>query len=294
MTLFRVLSEAESKKVTRWQAPDLGTDTSKVAKTRQQANPRQSANDDIGMQSLLGGLELKRGAVPIPSVAPRLQTINPIDVLASHMSAQASRAGQQADASQVGAAASAQMVQSSYDEGYGKGFAAGSTALHQQAVQELTLVINALGSVNSRQDDSELEDELVKMAVDIARLVIQKEISIDQTIIHDIVRTGLEQLPGNPESSTCVNLHPADAIIVRDNMRPDAGVTIIEDISLERGACHIESGASIVKAGVNDWLLNISEQLGLNPKSATQSTAPVSLVDDALPGKSQDNDTRDS
>lgn len=290
MIMFRVLSEAESKNVTRWHAPDLGADASKVANTRQQANPRQPDSGDAEMHSLLGGLELKRDSSSNRSSAPRLQSISPIDVLASHMSGQTS----QAQASQVSAAASAQMLQSSYDEGYGKGFAAGATALHQQTVQELKAVIMALGVADNRQNDNELEDELVALSVDIARLVIQKEMSIDQTIIQNIVSTGLEQLPGHSMSSTRVNLHPVDAGIVRDNMGADAEITIIEDPTLQRGACNIESGASIVKAGVDDWLVNISEQLGLNVKAETQRMEPVSQLDDKFPTKSRSDDLHDN
>ncbi len=289
MTMFRVLSEEESRNVTRWQAPNLGADASKVARTRQQASPRQP-DSDAGMTSLLGGMELKRGTSSIPSSAPRLQSINQIDVLASHMAAQAAPSEQQkASANEVSAAASAQMLQSSYDEGYNKGYAEGNAALHQHCVRELRAVIKTLGNAEHQRDDNELEDELVALSLDIARLVIQKEIKADKTVIRDIIAKGLDQLPGSSTAVTRVKLHPLDATIAREYMIDDATVKFIDDPTLDRGACHIESGSSIVKAGVDDWLINIAEQLGLNAEPLTHATTSDSPADDGMLAKSPDN-----
>jgi len=264
MTLFRVLSEEESRKVTRWKAPELGTGATVVANTRQEAKPQQQKSD-ASVKALLGSLDLKAGQRHSPASAPQLQTISPIDVFAHSAIARAN--GAEGGAMQV----SAELLQTSYDEGYSRGFAEGNVALHEHAIKELRTVIAALSAASTRPEDSALEHELVALAMEIARVVIRREVSLAPDIMHEIVTAGLEQLESH-SSSQRVYLHPLDARIVGEQVSEDSTITVLDDPALERGACRIESGSSVVNAGIEDWLNNVSVQLGLSSEVDVQDS----------------------
>lgn len=257
--MFRVLSDDESKKVTRWQAPELSSGTAVVANTRQQANPQQPDND-AGIRSLLGSLDLKPGYLQAQGSAPRLQSGRPIDVLANGAIVQGLNLNNSSadEVSQV----SAELLQSSYDEGYSRGYAEGNAALYQHSVKELNSIISALTAANERTGDVDLEDELISLSLDIAKLVIRREINLAPEIMHGIVTAGLDQLAANSIAQR-VYLHPLDANIVREQLTVDSVVRIIDEPSLSRGAVRIESGSSVVNAGIEDWLKIVSAQLGL-------------------------------
>lgn len=254
-TLYRVLSDEESKSVTRWQAPELGKDAVSVASTRQQANP-QIPDDKANVTALLGSRDQKIGqSKTFRSIADSVSAVNGFTGAEQHNSA---AEGNSSASSQV---VSSELLQASYDEGYRKGYADGSSALQQQSVTELRNIILALGNASSKPDESQLENELVAMVVDIARLVLREELHVTPEHIHNIVLAGLDQIPGYSPNQ-CVMLHPLDANIVREKLSENTSVSILDDNSLNRGDCHIVSGASSIDAGVNDWLKVISRQLG--------------------------------
>lgn len=260
MTLFRVLSDDESKKVTRWKAPELSPGSTVVANTRQHADP-QKPNDDADIRALLGSMDLKPGHLQAQSSAPRLQAGWPVDVLANGAIVQGVNTNNSSSTDEI-PQVSAQLLQASYDEGYSRGYADGIAALHQQSVKELNSIVGALATAQERVGDVELEDELIALSLDIAKLVIRREINLAPEIMHSIVTAGLDQLAGNATGQR-VYLHPLDANIVREQLTVDSVVHIIDESSLPRGAVRIESGSSIVNAGIEDWLNIVSAQLGL-------------------------------
>jgi len=260
--LFRVLSEEESRRVTRWKAPELGGDTIEVVSTRQEARPRQP-DEQASIRALLGSLDLKPGQQSASPVAPRLQQGNIVDVLAKSSGGttpgteEYSAEGVPSDTS----LASASMLQSSYDEGYSRGFAEGNAALHQHSVNELRQIIDGLGKACEHDERTDIEHQVVSLSLDIARLVIRHEISTNNKAMHNIVLAGLKQLPGTNQSVRQVYLHPLDANTVRLHLQDDANILVRDDTTLDRGECRIESGASVLNAGVEDWLHTLSEQL---------------------------------
>lgn len=260
--LFRVLSEEESRRVTRWKAPELGSDTTAVVNTRQEARPLQP-DEQASIRALLGSLDLKSGQQSATPVAPRLQRVNVVDVLAKSSDGatpgneETCAGGVPSDASM----ASASMLQSSYDEGYSRGYAEGNAALHQHSVNELRQIIAGLAKACEHEERSDIEHQVVSLSLDIARLVIRHEISTNEKAMHDIVLAGLEQLPGTNQSSRQVYLHPLDANTVRLHLQDDDNIVVRDDTTLDRGDCRIESGASVLNAGVEDWLHTLSEQL---------------------------------
>jgi len=287
MTLFRVLSEEESKRVTRWQAPDLVGDEHPIVNTRQHARP-DSATTDTNVRPLLGSAQLKAGAKLAESSAPKLHSISPMNVLANKTMRGfdgSARTGKSDGLTDM-ALASAEMMQSSFDEGHAKGYSEGIAALRHQSVDELRAVIFALEKADQESENTTLEQEVLRLSVEIARLVIKREVSIDPAVLTSIVRSGLEQLPGALSSASTVFLNPLDAQMVREHVHENddgqANLRVADDPFLGRGDCRIESGASVVNAGLDDWLLSVSAQLGIQPESEDGAGATDVAVEGAI------------
>ena len=290
--MFRVLSDEESRKVTRWRAPEIAPGSAVVANTRQQAR-LGLAPDDKDVRPLLGSKSLKPAKPQASGAPPRLQTINDHDVFADlavadmhhNPAAKESEESEEYDSVVRAPMASPDMLQTSYDEGYARGFAEGNAALQQHSIKELKQIISAIADASTYQDETDLEEAVVSLSLDIARLVIRREIKIDDRLMLDIVQAGLEQLPGGTRNQRYVKLHPLDANVVRRHVSDNPDVQIIDDPALERGACRIESGASVIHAGIDDWLNNMAVQLGLEDEQSMQSDDASEYPD--VTGKSE-------
>ena len=285
--LFRVLSDEESRKVTRWRAPEIAPGSAVVANTRQQAKPGHAPDDEF-VRPLLGSKSLKAVKPQVPGAAPRLQTISDHDVFADPAVADmhhtpATKKSEESESVVRTPLASADMLQTSYDEGYARGFAEGNAALQQHSVKELKQIILAIADASTHPDEADLEQAVVSLSLEIARLVIRREVQIDDRLMLDIVQAGLEQLPGGSRNQPYVKLHPLDANVVRRHVSDNPDVQIIDDPALERGACRVESGASVIHAGINDWLNNVAIQLGLEAEQNVQ-------VDDQIDDESEHAD----
>lgn len=217
--MFRVLSNEEARKVTRWHAPDIPvSDNDSPVRT-------VSASSDVTRKNPLASSTVTAGV----------------------------------DLSDV----SVDAVQASYDEGYAAGFAESNAARHDNAIKQLRKIVSELSASASCFSDRLLEMEIVGLSMDIARLVIKRELSTDPALIQDIVSAGLNQLPELNASVRFIYLHPLDAAVVRDVIEEQDGIQVLDDSKLEKGACRIESGASVLHAGIDDWLAVIGAQLGL-------------------------------
>lgn len=232
--MFRVLSDEEASRVTRWQAPDIP-----VA-----SNSAQYVRADS--QGLPAGTLSNSEQNPLIPQLP------------------------EAEAETVNLALSRQsvdMVQAGYDDGYAQGYAQGyaegNAALHQQSVKQLNSIVSAISQSASCIDDSELETQLVALSSDIARLIIRRELTLDPELILEIVRAGMQQLPELNSDLRHIHLHPLDAAIVRDLLEDNDNLAIVNDPSADRADCRIESGASVVRSGVDDWLAAACAQLGI-------------------------------
>lgn len=252
--MFRVLSEDESKNVVRWQAPDL-KGTVPVANTRQVATP-------VRLGESLSASELLRG------VAAERAGGRPDSDLEGGAKSPGSEARQTASIPMPNP--SANMLQTSYDEGYARGYAEGNAALHQESVKQLQGLIDTLGKPALKVPDLELEQEVISLSLEIARLVVKREVEVDPTALASLVRAGMQQLPNAGQSQVSVHLHPLDANVLRELTIQPEGVEFLDDVGLKRGDCRIVSGASTVRSGVNDWLEVMGAELGLLPTSMTQ------------------------
>jgi len=154
------------------------------------------------------------------------------------------------------------IYQQAREEGSRAGYAEGQAKARGEAEQ--------LGRAAAKLDAalSELEsgvaDELLTLALELARQVVQREIDADPKVLLDVVREALEQLPHQHAS---IYLNPEDASLVRSYMGDQlahAGHRILEDTKLARGDCVLEAGGSHLDARVATRWRRVLESLGLD------------------------------
>lgn len=152
--------------------------------------------------------------------------------------------------------------QDAQEEGYSAGYAAGRAA----AQEEASHIARATASLDASMAafDQHVGEELVALALEIARQVLRREIAARPEAILDVVREALLQLP---HQHAAIYLNPADAALVRTNVGEalsHAGHRIHEDASLKRGDCIVETGGSQLDATVATRWRRVVESLGLD------------------------------
>lgn len=154
-----------------------------------------------------------------------------------------------------------------HEAGYRAGYEAGQAQARTEAERlgaAATQLEQALASL-----ESNLADELLALALELARGVVRQEISARPETLLTVVREAMAQLP---HQHTAIYLNPEDASLVRSYLGDQlthAGHRIHEDFKLKRGDCMLEAGGSQLDATVAMRWRRVLEDLGI--ESAWQS-----------------------
>lgn len=154
-----------------------------------------------------------------------------------------------------------QIRRAAHDEGYQAGYREGQAKARTEA--------DRLGGAATRLEqsltnlDQEVADELVALALEVARQVLRRELATGPEAILDVVREALVQLP---HQHAAIYLCPDDASLVRSYLGDalaHAGHRIHEDPKLAPGDCLLEAGGSHLDATVAMRWRRVVESLGL-------------------------------
>lgn len=126
-----------------------------------------------------------------------------------------------------------------YAQGQAEGHAAAMATVHEQAAQlrALTLALPAA----LLEAEREVADDLLALALDIARQVLGQALTADPQVILTVVRDLLQAEPPLTGAPQLV-LHPDDAALVNEHLADDlktAGWRIRADVNNERGGCRV-------------------------------------------------------
>lgn len=144
-----------------------------------------------------------------------------------------------------------------YDEGFAQGRSDGLKQMQQQA-QRFEQLMAALQTPFADLDQ-QVEQELVKLAVVVARQLVRREIKTDPGAVVAVVREAMGQLPVSSQQIN-LHLHPEDAALVRTALSlndEDRRWRIVEDPVLARGDCRILTETSRIDATVEARLTAI-------------------------------------
>ena len=135
-----------------------------------------------------------------------------------------------------------------YEVGRWEGLEAGHQAVQDGAQRLAQLYDEAAHPF--RQITESVESELAKLAAAIAREIVRQELKTQPELILETVSQACSVLSASARDVD-VHLHPDDVAIVKDGLKEDPPAQhwrIIEDRSLARGDCQINSSAEFIDA----------------------------------------------
>lgn len=164
---------------------------------------------------------------PAPVVAPLKPEVLINDVELAQLRLQALQAGE------------AEGFRQGYDSGQALGRDQAMAEVHAVAAQLRTLALALPAAL--RGAEHEISENLLALALDIARQVLGQALALDTGAILPVVRELLQAEPALSGSPQLV-LHPDDAVLVRQHLAEDlqaAGWRIRADASCQRGGCRV-------------------------------------------------------
>lgn len=123
------------------------------------------------------------------------------------------------------------------------------------------------------QLDAEVERDLVQLALAVGKQLARRELTVDPAQVIAIVREALAQLP-IAAREVRVHLHPQDAATVRERLSASAERvwTVIEDPTLSRGGCLVQSESSRIDARFESRVAAIAAGALGDERSAARQT----------------------
>jgi flagellar assembly protein FliH len=113
------------------------------------------------------------------------------------------------------------------------------------------------------QLDDEVEQELVTLALTIARQIIRRELATDPSHVMAVVRETVSKLP-LASHTVHLHLHPEDAALVREALAVGDDQQqwhIVEDPAVTRGGCRVVTDTSQIDATLEKRLTAIAAQM---------------------------------
>lgn len=161
-----------------------------------------------------------------------------------------------------------------YEEAYAAGRAAGMQAAKletQTAIDELNAQVArldlTLGSLAQPllDVDAQVEDQLVALALTIAKQLVRRELKIEPAQVIAIIRETVALLPASARDVR-VHLHPEDAAVVRERLAMPGGGserawTIVEDPVMTRGGCRVATETALIDARLETRIATVVSSL---------------------------------
>lgn len=148
-----------------------------------------------------------------------------------------------------------------FEEGRRDGLLAGGEEIQQQV--KLCEQMLAAMEKPFEKIDKKVEEELVLLATSIAEAIIKQELTVNPSLIEQVVEQALSALSATAHHVS-VRLHPQDIALLNSNQQDgDSPVAwhMLEDASLARGECQVDSSDAFVDATVRSRVDTMVNQL---------------------------------
>jgi flagellar assembly protein FliH len=164
----------------------------------------------------------------------------------------------------VSAAELQKLRDEAYREGFEEGRAEGIKAGEAEVARRAELWekrVDALARPLEQERD-QVEQELLQLAILIAKQVIRREVKQSPDQIIAVVREALSLLPSQAKEIR-IRVHPDDAMQIRSIYPESDSRTwiLVEDPSMDRGSCLVETDRSVVDARLEVRLAEIAASL---------------------------------
>ena len=160
-----------------------------------------------------------------------------------------------------------------YTKGMQEGFSVGLAKAKEYAAKDHDQFLAIAAGFESALEvaDQKIEEDVLALALEMAKLMLKTKINVDKEVILPVVRDAIHYLP-NVQKPARIIVHPEDARILRELLGEELAEhawQIQEDHNIERGGCLVETGENQIDATnevrwkritdalaqSNDWLL---------------------------------------
>lgn len=164
-----------------------------------------------------------------------------------------------------------------HSEGYAAGFEQGRLAGLGEGRKQCSILTEQLASlarefrVELSRADEQLAREVLDLALDVAKAVLKSGLEARPELVIPVVREAIRYLPAIQQPAT-LHLHPDDASLVKDNLLDElaqADWRILEDPTLERGGCHVETASNKIDASIATRWQRIARAMGTSSEWLT-------------------------
>lgn len=151
-------------------------------------------------------------------------------------------------------------------EAFAKGYQQGERAGYEAGAKRAEATLRRLGETIDELGDlrrtavHQIEMQVVRLALEIARRILHREVSMDRHLAEAMVRVALDRLGAT--GPITIRLHPDDVAAVSDRVRTgDGSLTLVADANVSRGGCLVEADAGFVDGGLDAQFAEIAHAL---------------------------------
>jgi flagellar assembly protein FliH len=137
--------------------------------------------------------------------------------------------------------------QQAYQQGYDAGYAQGAARAQSEAARLAQLIETVRHETTGLEQ--RIAEDLVRLALTLARSLVRESLAVHPELVAAIVRESIADVPPFSQG-TRLRLHPEDAALLRAHLEQElsADWIVVEDASLLRGGCRIETSAGEIDA----------------------------------------------
>ncbi|MBL8397769.1 MAG: flagellar assembly protein FliH [Candidatus Accumulibacter sp.] len=151
-----------------------------------------------------------------------------------------------------------------YTAGYAAGFQEG-IVVAQETAKQMARLMDGLQQALTGVDQA-VADQLLALAIDIARQVLRQSLRVRPELLLPVVREAVSALHGHG-GQALLFVNPADGELVREHLGEQLAHRnwrILDDPTLTAGGCRVEVAASEVDATLETRWRRVIETIGIN------------------------------
>jgi len=160
--------------------------------------------------------------------------------------------------------ASERQAQQAYEAGHRAGEVTGRAVSQEAVRQAVEKLSEAVGEVAGARADvlRRAEADVVKLAIEIARRVLHRELSLDTSALEGLIRAALEKLQA--QEVYRVRIHPEQQMVLRACLEQSGragNIEVVSDPSQPRGGAVFEMSRGALDASAETQLQEIERGL---------------------------------
>jgi flagellar assembly protein FliH len=158
----------------------------------------------------------------------------------------------------------AALEREAFAQGFAQGERAGAEASAVQAEAMLRRMAQAVEEIAGLRHRiaRETEQQMVQLALTVARRVIQREVTVDRELVMAIARVAIDRVGDAAHVTVRLNAEDHAAILAANYEGwPGGHVTLVADTRLPRGGCRVESELGNIDAGIEAQLQEMTQAL---------------------------------